>query len=255
MRHLEDSNLARLNSFLESVDTGEFTVHGNLEAFSCKLAGLDKKLSQSLDGEVLTGSSPQQLSMSPVGPLSDSASRKTLIYLILTLNHVYPDYDFSQLRAQHFKKEPGFERAEEVVSTCLLDVGKVWEATPGFGDAPFLDSLMGAINEVIGLKESDVYSYKSDNETDPFGESANVWAFNYFFYNRKLKRILYLSCRAVPKGADDSEVGEGETSDEYEKYNSDGDDGGAAAAAPAAAAVEARPPGKTDYGMAAEMDL
>lgn len=31
------------------------------------------------------------------------------------------------------------------------------------------------------------------------GEKANVWAFNYFFYNKKLKRILYLSCRAVTK--------------------------------------------------------
>lgn len=53
-----------------------------------KLAGLDKKLSASLDAEVQAGSSPQELSMSPVGPLSDSASRRTLIYLILTLNHV-----------------------------------------------------------------------------------------------------------------------------------------------------------------------
>lgn len=26
-------------------------------------------------------------------------SRKTLVYLILTLNHIYPDYDFSLLRA------------------------------------------------------------------------------------------------------------------------------------------------------------
>jgi hypothetical protein len=35
-----------------------------------------------------------------------------------------------------------------------------------------------------------------------------VWAFNYFFYNRKLKRILYLSCRAVTKAAAEaSEVG------------------------------------------------
>jgi hypothetical protein len=36
-----------------------------------------------------------KLSTSPVGPLSTTASRRTLIYLILTLNHMYPDYDFS----------------------------------------------------------------------------------------------------------------------------------------------------------------
>lgn len=27
-------------------------------------------------------------------------------------------------------------------------------------------------------------SYKSDMETDPFGEKGSVWSFNYFFYNK-----------------------------------------------------------------------
>lgn len=52
-------------------------------------------------------------------------SRKTLIYLILTLNNIYPDYDFSQLRAQHFQKEDGLSRAEETVDSHLLEVSKV----------------------------------------------------------------------------------------------------------------------------------
>lgn len=38
-----------------------------------KLTGLDKKLSRSLDMEVQMGSSPVELSMSPVGPLSESS--------------------------------------------------------------------------------------------------------------------------------------------------------------------------------------
>lgn len=107
-----------------------------------KLAGLDKKMSRSLDAELEAGSSPLELSQSPLGPLAESSSRKTLIYLvsgcspplylregrkgrapsctgadqykllllhalavqILTLNHIYPDYDFSLLRAHHFIK-------------------------------------------------------------------------------------------------------------------------------------------------------
>jgi hypothetical protein len=44
-------------------------------------------------------------------------------------------------------------------------------------------------------------SYKSDLESDPFGEKGSVWSFNYFFYNKKLKRILYLSCRGLSKTA------------------------------------------------------
>lgn len=37
-----------------------------------KLVGLDKKLSKSLDHEVMTGSSPLELSASPIGPLSEA---------------------------------------------------------------------------------------------------------------------------------------------------------------------------------------
>ena len=38
-----------------------------------KLAGLDKKLSKSLDQDVQLGSSPLELSKSPVGPLAESS--------------------------------------------------------------------------------------------------------------------------------------------------------------------------------------
>jgi hypothetical protein len=51
--------------------------------------------------------------------------------------------------------------------------------------------------------DCDVYSYKAVAEGDPFCEDSNLWSFNYFFYNRKLKRILYFSCRAVSKTANE----------------------------------------------------
>ena len=47
--------------------------------------------------------------------------------------------------------------------------------------------------------DCDVYTYKAVAEGDPFCDDGNLWSFNYFFYNRKLKRILYFSCRAVSK--------------------------------------------------------
>lgn len=232
MKFLDLAPLARINAFLDHVDVGDYFVYGALEAYSCKLAGLDKKLSRSLDVEVQSGSSPLELSLSPVGPLSESSSRKTLIYLILTLNHIYPDYDFSQLRANHFQKELGIQAAEQSVDTRLLEVSKVWEKTPGLGDSPFLDTLWSAIDEAIALNDCDVYSYKSDLETDPFGEQTAVWSFNYFFYNKKMKRIVYLSCRAVSKASAD-EKQETEDTSGY-RYNSDSE---------------------PDYGMANEMDV
>jgi hypothetical protein len=44
-------------------------------------------------------------------------------------------------------------------------------------------------------------------ESDPFGDIACVWSFSYFFYNKKMKRILYLSCRAKSKASVEDEVG------------------------------------------------
>jgi hypothetical protein len=96
MKFLEYTPLARMNAFLASVNIGGCLVQGVLEAYSCKVAGVDKKLSRSLEQEVVDSLAVSpKLSTSPVGPLSTTASRRTLIYLILTLNHMYPDYDFS----------------------------------------------------------------------------------------------------------------------------------------------------------------
>lgn len=224
MKFLDLPPIARINTFLEHVDVGDSIVKGNLEAYSCKLAGLDKKMSRSLDAELESGSSPLELSQSPLGPLAESSSRKTLIYLILTLNHIYPDYDFSLLRAHHFIKEEGVGRAEETVDSHLLEVGKVWAKTPGLGESPFLECLWSSIEEAITLKDCDVYSYKSDDlESDPFGETASVWSFNYFFYNKKMKRILYLACRAKSKAAGDEEEESETVSKQYYTEDSDTD--------------------------------
>jgi hypothetical protein len=37
------------------------------------------------------------------------------------------------------------------------------------------------------------------------GEKATVWAFNFFFYNKKMKRILYIAVKAVSKAAADED--------------------------------------------------
>mmetsp|Transcript_16572 Transcript_16572/g.39335 ORF Transcript_16572/g.39335 Transcript_16572/m.39335 type:complete len:189 (+) Transcript_16572:289-855(+) len=87
------------------------------------------------------------------------------------------------------------------VSGARLALLEVWEKTPGFGDSPLLESLWTAIDEAIELKECDLYTYNSDLESDPFGEKGNVWSFNFFFYNKRLKRILYFACRAKSKAA------------------------------------------------------
>ena len=105
---LEEPRLLEVNMMLAGLQTGNSVIEGRLDLYSCKLAGIDKETSKSLEqsylnelasmDEVGGGSPGSAPGTSPVGPLSDSTNRKTLIHLILTLNASFPDYDFSSLR-------------------------------------------------------------------------------------------------------------------------------------------------------------
>lgn len=61
-----------------------------------------------------------------------------------------------------------------VADVCTYWGDQVWENTPGCGEAPFLDTLWTAIDEAVNLQDCDVYSYKSDGETDPFGMARTL---------------------------------------------------------------------------------
>ena len=89
------------------------------------------------------------------------------------------------------------------IASLLLESGKVYEQTLGAGGVGLSAELWKAVDEVIGLVDCDVYTYRAVAEGDPFTDEANLWSFNYFFYSKKLKRILYFSCRAVSKTAEE----------------------------------------------------
>ncbi|KAJ6897613.1 hypothetical protein NC652_024417 [Populus alba x Populus x berolinensis] len=113
MKFLEYTPLERMNEFLSHLNLGERTIRGYLEPYSCKHTGTDKKLSLSLENESVGGAKLQNIicdggvlmldylgkssdtdSSSPAEFLLSRSSRKTLIYLVLTLYRMYPDYDF-----------------------------------------------------------------------------------------------------------------------------------------------------------------
>ena len=186
-----------------------------------KLAGQDKKSFGVIETDVVEelSSSPNLYSTSPVGPLTDAHSRKTLIYLILTLNQAYPDHDFSNLRPNNFSKEVGVPECKEKIDQMLYDVGKVYDQTRLYGgpscsggSLPFSDELWKCINSAIELQDVDVYSYAAINDGDPFDGDGSLWNFNYFFYNKKLKRILFFSCASKIKR--DRSFYEGEDDDD-----------------------------------------
>ncbi|KAF6169056.1 hypothetical protein GIB67_038553 [Kingdonia uniflora] len=104
MKFLEYSPLDKINEFLSDLSLGESSIHATLEAYSCKHSGTDRKLSLSFEHQILDclgKSSP------PDFFLSSRASRKTLIYLLLTLTHMYPDYDFRYFYYYYWEEDLG----------------------------------------------------------------------------------------------------------------------------------------------------
>lgn len=65
------------------------------------------------------------------------------------------------------------------LASLPLVLGCVWHLGPHAASRPTLPS------------------YNPDLDSDPFGEDGSLWSFNYFFYNKRLKRIVFFSCRSI----------------------------------------------------------
>jgi len=199
MKYLDITSFLGVNSLLDNLDAGDSIINGRVEAYSCKNAGSDKKLYKEIEHQfVELSKSPKasdgDLSVSPFGPLTASASRKTFIYLIATMNASYCDYDFSNATPEQFRKEPNRHIIMNSINTTLAVV------VPDYNNT-VKDQLWSAIDMEVDLKKADIYSYISDLTSDPFTEDGVIWNFNYFFYNKALKRIILFKCRSVSKSS------------------------------------------------------
>jgi len=235
MKYLDIPALAGINAQLERIYVGDCVIKGRIEAYSCKTVGSDKKLYRSLDNELsksphkspatylttppkhnnnahpsdnntnlsttptnsLNTSNEHQphgaeLAVSPFGPLTQPSSRKTMIYLIATLNATYLDYDFSDVSADQFRKEPNRHMVINSINTTLSSVITNY-------NTELRDNIWHTIDMEVDTPRCDIYSYIPDLTSDPFSEEGTTWSFNYFFYNRALKRIIYFTCSAISK--------------------------------------------------------
>lgn len=114
MKLLESTRFEALNNAL-AISTGDSAIFARIESYSCKMAGNDKALYKRFTSDLspndLQALSPPQtlMDLSPMTrnslsgdegvTLCDTISRKTLFYLISTLNAAFePDYDFSEAK-------------------------------------------------------------------------------------------------------------------------------------------------------------
>lgn len=239
MKLLENTQFEVLSSSL-STETNVCNINARIESYSCKMAGDYKRSYKHLHVNK-SGTSPasdiqilgppqttqHQLGCSPsvghsfqnttVGshnnqlnlhtymhsqslsddPDSQLVSMKTLFYLRSTLNSSFhPDYDFSNTPSNEFSKEPSFEFVLKAIENCLGSFDVYKQIKQQFWDS---------IDKEINLNECEIYSYNPDLSSDPYGEDGSLWFFNYFFYNKKMKRIVFFSCRCTSKSINASD--------------------------------------------------
>lgn len=230
MKLLESSCSEILNSAL-NFETGRCKISGRVEIYSCKLVTNEKRLYKQLNGDPehdphkLEALSPPEgtnccssagqggslagfpCSSSPSKYYSrslsseegdgsyimrDTISRKTLFYLIATLNASFsPDYDFSKAKAEEFCRQPNHTWVMNAIDANFL-------SSPAHQSYSALkEQLWLAIDTGINTADCEIYSYNPDLSSDPYSEDGSLWSFNYFFYNKKLKRVLFFTCRCT----------------------------------------------------------
>lgn len=201
MKFIETPSLEYINSLLDSIEFGDQAISGKLEAYSCKMTADDKRLFRSLEQQHADGSLSRSNSLaeagvsaspsSPFGDMTDHQMRKKLVHLIATLNASYPDYDFSTAKAESFTWKTGAEYMHMVKNAIMTALA---EADTSLGSSVNLcEQLWQQIEAEISPSECDIFSYIPDLDSDPLSE-GKIWSFNYFFYNNRLKKVLFFIC-------------------------------------------------------------
>ncbi|KAJ3289661.1 RNA polymerase III-inhibiting protein maf1 [Borealophlyctis nickersoniae] len=199
MKYLAFESLENINNQLSCVDSGDTRIFGRIEAYSCKNTEDDKRLKKHVqtnypDAQMGLGLTPASMSpLSPSsssGPLSQTICRKTLFYLLATLNAAYPDYDFSDVKPESFTRVPTLGMVANNVNTTLLVHLGVTPSSVG-------SIIWAAIDEAAQLSDCEIYSFHPDADSEPDAEEGNLWSFYFFFFNRKLKRVVFFTARAV----------------------------------------------------------
>ncbi|CAO3656515.1 unnamed protein product [Mucor hiemalis] len=81
--------------------------------------------------------------------------------------------------------------------------------------------LWDVMDEIVQLNDCDVYTYNPDVDDDPMNEEEGyLWSMNYFFFNRKLKRMIFFSTKSESMNApaeDEDEIDLDDDDDDNDK--------------------------------------
>lgn len=150
--------------------------------------------------------------LSGLGDFAEQATRRLMTDLVLTMNLTFPDYDFSSIKATDFKRI----HMGQVISHVNERLSELTQTNP-----QLLSNLWTQLDGVIDLQHVDVYSYQPAEESDTTAflknslvpdsdpdsaTTTSLWSFNYFFVNKRDRRLVFFPCIEVVRIVDETEV-------------------------------------------------
>ncbi|RYH32207.1 hypothetical protein EON65_01130 [archaeon] len=153
----------------------------------------------------------QRRRTSSLGDLSEPSSQALFMDMITALNEAFPDYDFEDSKIQQFK-DISVSDATRLVNSQLVELT--------LQDSMILQDLWSSIDEVMTLRQCEVFSFTPDDDND--GEF--LWRLNLFFFNKISRKLCYFACEArsmlrrMSSGAySDEEEEEAEAPDSFDE--------------------------------------
>lgn len=205
MEYIQNSEFEQLSVLLTNLAIGSYNINGKIEAFSSSIKNersQKQQLQQKANDDTIQDFEPirRQRShsvgnyntrkytrrrASSLGDLSEPTSRILFMDFINALNEAFPDYDFGYSKLHQFKdQDPPVVMS--MVNNYLAEITVSHNA--------FLEKLWNSIDEIVNLRQCEIFSYYPDNHDDD--RYVNIWEFHYFFFNKNSNRLCYFTCAA-----------------------------------------------------------
>lgn len=124
--------------------------------------------------------------------IGKKCAKHILINIINILNYVFPDYEFKHLKNTNYQYIKNINKAFDNINYNLFYlIEKLYKG--------FNRKIWKLLKELIDFKHCDVYTYLNNTDYDPYVDINSISSFNYFFFAKKNKRILFISCITKPK--------------------------------------------------------
>ncbi|CDU17307.1 hypothetical protein YYC_05456 [Plasmodium yoelii 17X] len=196
MINLDIENLNDINLILEKLDAHDRFIEATIELFEADKYNNNNCEGCNCEGANFEGANYDRCAIKNKKQIQDIVNNKEKTYILSNiiniLNYVFPDYEFKYLNNSNYKSIKNLNSVIDNINYNLFYL--VENIYRGFNK-----KVWKLLKELIDFKSCDIYTYLNNTDKDPYIDKQSISSFNYFFFAKKTKRILFISCITKPK--------------------------------------------------------